>query len=163
MAALTAHAVPLNCEDSPTKVVLARVVTTQARLNFVAGLDKAACAGRPMAPCIELRLTRLLDDIRGQAHHDAQQGWCSEPRCPSSRLHVQRDEGSRWPAFGREAVQPPVPHWEPELAPTFANIEDGKLSCWPKMEGAIAPRRLISRLLELGYNIGHWRFDGLLY
>ena len=49
LTAIAAHADPLNCEDSSSKVVLARVSTTQARLNFVAGPDK----GMPTCPSAE--------------------------------------------------------------------------------------------------------------
>src|SRR5262245_55726821 len=32
-----------DCEDAPDRLALARVVTTDARLNFVAGPDKKTC------------------------------------------------------------------------------------------------------------------------
>ena len=47
--AAAANTDPLNCEDSPGQVVLARVGTTQARLNFVAGPDKRT----PTCPSLE--------------------------------------------------------------------------------------------------------------
>src|SRR5260370_32433595 len=55
-AVAAAHAGPLNCEDwnedTPNKVALARVVTTQKRLHFIAGRDKR----RPACPPSRERL-----------------------------------------------------------------------------------------------------------
>ena len=37
---VAAHGALLSCDDASKQVVLARIVTTQARINFVAGSDK---------------------------------------------------------------------------------------------------------------------------
>jgi hypothetical protein len=46
---VSAHAAPLNCEELPNKVVLARVVTTQARVHFIGGPAKRT----PTCPSLE--------------------------------------------------------------------------------------------------------------
>jgi hypothetical protein len=52
LSVAAAHAAPLNCEDwnedTPNQVALARVVTTQTRLHFIAGRDKR----RPACPSL---------------------------------------------------------------------------------------------------------------
>jgi hypothetical protein len=52
LSVAAAHAAPLNCEDwnedTPNQVALARVVTTQTKLHFIAGRDKR----RPACPSL---------------------------------------------------------------------------------------------------------------
>jgi hypothetical protein len=51
LLAATAHGAPLNCEHSPKEFVLARVVTTHARINFIAGSERKPTCPSPKSTC----------------------------------------------------------------------------------------------------------------